>query len=135
MTKLLEDWRLAVATIHMEAGGEPQEGRVAVAKVIRNRMRLGYASNGTVSSTVLRPYQFSCWNTDSSLRDRACTLETGDSACEHARLAWIASEDSDVLPDDAVLYHATYVAPPWSRSPKVEFIKRIGAHLFYRDRL
>lgn len=48
-------------TILQEAGGEPFEGKLAVAYTIMNR-------GGSVTDTVLRSYQFSCWNTDSPTR-------------------------------------------------------------------
>lgn len=33
----------------------------------------------------------------------------------------------------ATHYHAFYESPSWSKSPKMQFIKRIGAHLYYRE--
>jgi spore germination cell wall hydrolase CwlJ-like protein len=42
-----------------EAGGEPYEGKVAVAIVLANRMALPYQSDGTAEGTVLKKDQFS----------------------------------------------------------------------------
>lgn len=33
----------------------------------------------------------------------------------------------------ATHYHAYYVRPYWADSPKMQFIKRIGAHLYYKE--
>lgn len=57
------DW-LAL-TLVMEAGREPWEGQLAVAYVIVGRARRTKAS---ISDTVLKPYQFSAWNTDEPTR-------------------------------------------------------------------
>jgi len=51
-----------VLTVVMEAGGEPFEGQLAVAYVACNR------NSGSIPDTVLRGYQFSCWNTESPTR-------------------------------------------------------------------
>lgn len=52
---------LYVGTVLLEAEGEPDEGKVAVAWVIRNRMD---AEAKTVAGVCLAPMQFSAWNDD-----------------------------------------------------------------------
>lgn len=47
-----------------EAANQPQEGRVAVGVVIRNRMRLHYQSDGTMIGTVEHPMAFSEFTDD-----------------------------------------------------------------------
>lgn len=47
MTPLVPDDTWAILTIIGEAAGEPYVGQLAVAEVIRNRMRQRYASDGT----------------------------------------------------------------------------------------
>lgn len=47
-----------------EAGGEPFEGKLAVAYVIRNRL----IRWGSVTDVIFAPFQFSCWNTESATR-------------------------------------------------------------------
>jgi len=56
-----DDLYFLVLTVSMEAGGEPYEGKLAVAYTVMNRGK-------SVIDTVLRSYQFSAWNTDSSTR-------------------------------------------------------------------
>lgn len=60
--QLVPDDSWAILTIYGEAAGEPMEGKLAVAHVIRNRMRFKYQSDGTVVGTVLKPFQFSMWS-------------------------------------------------------------------------
>ena len=125
-----EAW--AVTTIRAEADGEPFEGKVAVGKTIRNRMRLRYASNGTVAGTVLAPLQFSCWNATSSPRAHFADAQVEDPQTVEAIRAWQASETYEGI-KDAVLYHNPKTAPnpPWKE--KVRFVKTIGNHDFYED--
>lgn len=129
---LVPAWCLAAATIVGEAGGEPYEGKVAVAHVIRNRMRTRYASDGTVAGTVLHPFQFSLWNTNERGRIRACVVLADDAVARDAIRAWEESATAahPVL-GAAVLYHADYVDPYWKSH--VRFLTRIGRHLFYSD--
>ena len=61
MTQL--DW--LELTIWGEARGESDHGMLAVAFVIMNRSR-----DGDIINTVLRPYQFSFWNTDDPSRPK-----------------------------------------------------------------
>ena len=131
--QLITEAGLVTATIVMEAGGEPFEGQVAVAKVIRERMRLGHFSDGSLTGTVLRPMQFSCWNGDNPSRAMICALAPGDERCETAWDAWKESEKSTILPEGTVLYHADYVKPKWALSERVKFVKQIGRHLFYKE--
>lgn len=49
-------------TIIGEARGEPIEGQVAVASVIRNRMQSDIRKYKTIKDVCLEPHQFSCWN-------------------------------------------------------------------------
>lgn len=76
--RLISEEALAVTTIHQEAAGESYLGKLAVAEVIRNRMNKRYASDGTVTDTVLRPKQFSGWNTSDAGRIRNARIDSDD---------------------------------------------------------
>jgi len=87
--RLIPDETLAIVTIYQEAAGEPYEGKVAVAEVIRNRLRAKYMSDGTVSGTVLRAYQFSGWNTDAGkVRITSVRVDADDPLVLQCRAAW-----------------------------------------------
>lgn len=135
MNELIPSWCLAVATLLGEAGNEPYLGKLAVAKTIRNRMRLQYSSDGSVAGTVLRPLQFSLWNTGDPGRIRTCQTVLDDKRTREAQLAWFESaarhSELGAAFDKVVLYHADYVSPDWA--PKVKLVKKIGRHLFYID--
>lgn len=55
----MDDNTLLALCVWDEAAGEPHEGKVAVAKVVQNRMAIRYESDGTIQGTVLAPLQFS----------------------------------------------------------------------------
>lgn len=50
---------LLALNVYEEAGGEPDDGKAAIALVVKNRMRLKFFSDGTIPGTVLRRDQFS----------------------------------------------------------------------------
>jgi len=57
----ISDMDILALTIYGEARGEPIEGQIAVASVIRNRAA---AWHRTYREICLAPEQFSCWNTN-----------------------------------------------------------------------
>lgn len=121
-------------TMWGEARGSGDEGMRAVGHVIDNRRRAG---GRYVTDTVSEAYQFSCWNAgDPNLRamqtiDDLPRASEGYQAWQAARR--IADEILAGRSEDptggALFYHATYVAPRWSRG--VAPVARIGNHLFF----
>lgn len=137
---MFSDEAIAVATIWAEARSEPLEGKVAVAEVILNRMRLGYFSNGTVAGTVFRPLQFSCFNHDNRWRNVIFELDWESDAVKECREAWRLATGGSKLVGNAVLYHTvakppsvTYWPPRWATSEQVKEVKTIERHIFYED--
>jgi N-acetylmuramoyl-L-alanine amidase len=127
----------AVMTIDQESRGEPYAGKLAVAEVIRDRTLLKYHSDGSVEGTVLKPFQFSGWNTNDPNRlkaaKRAGRRIAGDPYLEEARRAW---EEAVTLKtttaQGALFYHADYIKQPaWAK--QMRFVVKIGRHLFYAD--
>lgn len=138
-----------------EANLEGGDGLAAIVRVIRNRMRLHYASDGTVQGTIFRHAQFS-W-AEYAMRDGkyqrvAVTPEQVQARAElllardkRYTLAWQRAAaivesvlagryhgpNYDHLTDDAVLYlnpelsHAAWAAPD-------KLVCAIGHHNFYR---
>lgn len=124
-----ERWWL-VATVWMEARGEPAEGQRAVAHVILNRLnakRWGH----TVGAVVLAPLQFSAWNSDSPTRHALAYVdETSDPT-------WLVVGDSCAYaftqpdPTNGALnyYNPAVCSPPWAADPALPHIQ-IGRHVF-----
>jgi N-acetylmuramoyl-L-alanine amidase len=133
--RLIHDDALAIATIWQEARGEPYEGKLAVAAVIRNRMKKKYTSDGTVEGTVLADYQFSGWNTDphDSSREQSVRIDDQDPVVRDCMQAWKESELIDPT-HGAVLYFApkgVKQTPKWAEPKKAKLVSVINNHQFY----
>lgn len=121
-----------ILCVFAESRGEPYEGQVAVGNVIRNRMAKRFFSDGSVCSTVTFRKQFSWMNDQDQQRTRVLAARWEEAAMSTAARAWFESEHTNHV-KDALLYHADYVAPYWSKAHGIELVVRIGRHLFYRD--
>jgi spore germination cell wall hydrolase CwlJ-like protein len=130
--RVIPDDVWGILCVFAESRGEPHEGQVAVASVIRNRTERRFFSDGTVASTVLRPYQFSWANTQDGQRTRVFSAKWEDAAWKAAARAWFESALSRPV-GDATHYHSDAVSPEWSRSPHMSFVRQIGHHRFYRE--
>lgn len=129
--RVISDDVWGILCIFAEARSEPYEGQVAVGNVIRNRTAAKFYSDGSVVSTVTSPHQFSWMNTVDAQRSRVLRAVWEDPAWRVASLAWFESAHTRPV-EDALWYHADYVSPDWSKAAGIQFIKRIGRHLFYR---
>jgi N-acetylmuramoyl-L-alanine amidase len=135
ITAELRDRQLAclAKNIYHEAGGEPFEGKVAVAQVTINRTESGqfpgdicktiYQKNVVYEKTVC---QFS-WYCDretfikplnKTVYDE-CLIVAKKVLMEGFRLPGLTS---------ALYYHADYINPGWKR----ERVAKVGRHIFYR---
>jgi len=125
------DEALAALTVYLEAGGESFAGKLAVAAVIRNRMRLRYNSDGSVQGTVLKPWQFEPWNTRSP---NHVALDLSRKSMRDSLLAWLLVQDGRNIVDGAVLfYNPTLVqSPHWAKVTRK--VAAIGGHEFYAPR-
>jgi spore germination cell wall hydrolase CwlJ-like protein len=120
--------------IYFEARGEPEQGRIAVAQVVLNRVK-NPAYPNTICSVVYQnknmrnrcQFSFAC----DGIRERVTNAGAWKDAQALAKR---------VLDDDRTLYiadvgasthyHATYVKPRWSR--KMTKMDKIGHHIFYK---
>ena len=124
--------RCLALAIYFEARGEPFEGQMAVAQVVRNRVRdPRYPSSicAVVFQNANRrhrcQFSFACDGKSDRARDRVAW----DRAVRIARL--INTGPMRDLTVAATHYHADYVAPDWAGH--LSQTVKIGRHLFYRD--
>ena len=133
-------------TLYGESRGEPVEGSIAIACVIRNRAGGGQ----DVKDVCLAPHQFSCWNRDGSANHTAI-LAVAEQALNqdhaastnvdrvYAQCLWIADGVlSGVVLDRS--FHATHYLErslfetgtvSWASAMHVT--TRIGRHVFLRS--
>lgn len=120
---------LAALTVFLEAEGETFEGKLAVAAVIRNRMRERYQSDGTVHGTVLRSWQFEPW----LYRDPASVdFDLDNPSMRDSLLAWLLVQDGREVVDGAVLFYNPRLVqtPAWARISRN--VASIGRHEFFK---
>lgn len=132
MSRLIPDEVWATLTLLGEARGESFLGKVAVGEVIRTRMARKYLSDGTVSDTVLRAYQFSSWNTTDQNRLAMARADSTHPLYQECARAWAESERT-IVTQGATHYLAPAVVaklPPWYDPTKITF--REGGHEFLR---
>jgi spore germination cell wall hydrolase CwlJ-like protein len=120
-------------TIWGEARGEPREGQIAVAHVVKNRTaKPGWWGHDMISVCQARD-QFSCWRTTDPNRPKLLGVTISDpvfvTILKIARNV-IAGELADPT-DGATSYHTLDCHPAWDKGLKVT--ARIGNHIFYKE--
>lgn len=117
--------------IYYEARSETRSGQLAVADVVKNRVKSKHFPDticGVVYQNAERPFacqfSFAC---DGSM-DRAPSGKAWDSSQDMAQVS-LSGFVSD-LTNNATHYHTVAVNPHWADS--LQFQKKVGFHLFYR---
>jgi len=135
------DLQLSVGTmtVLMEAGGEPYDGKLAVAYVICNSC--GYWKR-TITDECLKAYRYSCWLTGSAtLVNLDKATESLLAECTKAMLAAVYQLEPDptngavfYLNPIVVLEKAKRLPRWWDIDGDPDSQVDIGAHLFRRHR-
>lgn len=132
-------------TLWGEARGEPQDGQIAVAWVIRNRAsRARFAgrlvgAEGAVAHVCLAPWQFSCWNEGDPNRAKLLVLRE-DQCAEQIEVARGVLDGAIDDPTGGADHYHTVDAPSWARewppswAPTMAESARFGGHVFYDSR-
>jgi spore germination cell wall hydrolase CwlJ-like protein len=119
--------------IYYEAGGEPFEGKVAVAQVTMNRVESGqfpadvcktiYQKN-VVYERVICQFSWACDRNTGSLPPNNANYRESEEVAKKVLL------EEFRLPalKEAMYYHADYINPGWRR----EKVAKIGHHIFYK---
>jgi N-acetylmuramoyl-L-alanine amidase len=124
-----DDQSLIARTIFFEARSDGARGMLAVAFVIRNRLRAGTFGD-TVAEVVRSPAQFSVWNRGGAARRGKVPADDPQwrQALQAARLAMAGAVKDPSR--GATFYHEKSIRPAWSRSMRVT--ARVGSHVFLR---
>ncbi|GMR33561.1 hypothetical protein PMAYCL1PPCAC_03756 [Pristionchus mayeri] len=126
------DFDVLKKTIWLEARGEPHEGQVAVAYVIKNRARAnrGYWGGSTIAGVCLHPRQFSAWDN----RKPETTNPSGQGW--EGMDSWVKGVlDGNVAdPTNGALYYINPALcnPSWTKNVRAG--AKIGNHQFYHDK-
>jgi len=122
--------------IYFEARGEPEEGQIAVAQVVLNRLKNPAYPNticGVVYQNKSRRYRcqfsFAC----DGRSDRITDMGSWATAQALAKRAVEEQVDTFISAvGSSTHYHATYVHPSWAR--RMTETDKIGRHIFYNTR-
>ncbi len=155
---MVSDADLLTLCAYEEARNQPDDGVAAIARVVDNRVRLGYQDDGhSIAGAITKHAQFSWTEYDEGsagyhqvafgmaaelARIQQLLVVAKADKVQWARCARIiqavmtgryAGAQFARLTDETVLYFnpAACAAPPWARVSA--FVCRIGAHSFYRD--
>jgi len=143
------DILVGALTIHGEARGCTQQGRLAVAHCILNRMRarrwwgtsVAPYENHSMAAVCLKPWQFSCWNAGDpnysilsrlreeyrkAIQDRTCRASL--KALLDAADGWMPDPTGGATHYLTTALHKSSRAPSWSR--RDDYVE-IGAHRFF----
>lgn len=126
-----QHWCMATA-IYFEARGESYRGQVAVAQVVRNRVKHS-AYPDTICGVVFQnqswknrcQFSFACDGIPERVNEQEAWKQAEEIATKMI--------DGDIyLPEvaNATHYHADYVWPKWA--PRLKKLSKIGTHIFYR---
>lgn len=135
--KLAEGERLCLAqAIYHEARGESREGQLAVANVIINRA-LSKKYPSTICGVVFQnadkgrfkcQFTFACDGRSDMGRERTA-WNRSLSLADEAFYEYQRGKRPGVIPNSALFYHTTAVAPKWSHT--FNRVAAIGSHIFY----
>ncbi len=125
-------------TLWGEARGQGDDGLIAVANVVLNRVEIAQSRGGkfwwgnNIIQVCQKPYQFSCWNrTDPNFKKLQDVDEKNLYFATCLRIARRAV--ADVLEDNtggATHYHADYIMPYWAKGKTPT--TTIRDHIFYK---
>lgn len=140
-----DDELMLAKTLYGEARGEPEQGQIAVAWVIRNRAsRLNFAGNlygkeGAIARVCRAPYQFSCWNSGDPNRPLLDALTPAQLDRQMRIADAVLTGRATDITKGADHYH-TVEAPSWANqwppywATVFSESARFGGHVFYDSR-
>lgn len=119
---------VAARTLWGECRGESDLGKLAVAWVIRNRVKSGRWGS-TPAAVCLANLQFSAWNANDPNRRKMLELDENDLDLARCRFAWASSETGDDPTHGAMHYLVTGTYARWAEGIKP--VATIGHHSFF----
>ena len=130
-----DDLDVMARTLFGEARGEPLEGKIAVAWVIRNRAdHPGWWGSG-IAGVCKQDRQFSCWNENDPNRAKLLAGTPKDEMFREC-LAAVAAVLSDNVPDPtqgSMHYKVSTLTWPGDWGPEKEPVLILGNHAFYNN--
>ncbi len=126
--------RCLAEAIYFEARGEPEEGQVAVAQVILNRVKSGLYPSSVCGVVYQNRHRHLACQFTFACEGKSLRITDSESWASAKRVAREVTEGKTYLAEvgGATHYHADYVRPGWSR--RLKKMDVIGRHIFYKLR-
>ena len=131
----LDHLETAARTVYGEARGESYDGQSAVANVIVNRYKNPGRWGHSLRSVCLKPYQFSCWNSNDPNARKIMQVGFENPMlrqCMKAVIEALDSTDDRSYGADHYLVTSLEPKPDWYDESKITV--RIGNHTFLKLR-
>jgi spore germination cell wall hydrolase CwlJ-like protein len=126
---VLKEVECLARNIYFEAGGEPRNGKIAVAEVTMNRVKSKRYPR-TVCGVVYQKTKGTCQFSWVCERGKVVSYNRSwDESIKIAENILISKRNYGII-GNATYFHADYVEPQWAETK--EFVKQIGRHLFYK---
>ena len=141
MIMTFDDLLVASRTVWGEARGETKKGKLAVAYVLMNRWNdvVGqWVKDDTLAKTCLRPWQFSCWNSNDPNLPKMQEVDLNDKLFCECMIAVLKahnepSNDPTWGSHHYITIHLLNKGFPRSWGPKKEPVVTIGVHAFFNN--
>jgi spore germination cell wall hydrolase CwlJ-like protein len=126
--KVMREVECLARNIYFEAGGEPRDGKIAVAEVTMNRVKSNQFPK-TVCAVVHQKHKNICQF--SWVCEGKRSVRNNNAWRESQRIAEsiLISKKRYGIIGNAKYFHATYVNPKWADESRM--IAQIGNHIFY----
>ncbi len=126
--------RCLAEAIYFESRSEPEEGQAAVAQVVLNRVKSGLYPSSVCGVVYQNRHRYKACQFTFACEGKALTIQEPDAWDRAQTIARAVMEGTQYNTNvgHSTHYHATYVAPYWSR--RLKRTDRIGRHIFYRLR-
>ena len=131
---LKREQKCLAEAIYFESRSEPESGQAAVAQVVLNRVRSGLYPTTVCGVVYQNRHRYkACQFTFACEGKSLAVTEPGPWAiAQRVAKAVLEGQSYNKAVGASTHYHATYVAPYWSR--KLKRTDQIGRHIFYRLR-
>ncbi len=116
------DVDLLAKLVYAESRGEPDEGKVAVASVVLNRV-ISPGFPNSIKEVIYQPKAFSCVK-------NGCIKATPDAKCYQA--VYAALSGADPTNEALYFYNPSIATCSWMKSTEKQNVKTIGHHVFFR---
>lgn len=126
-----QEQRCLAEAVYFEARSEPEAGQAAVAQVVLNRVKSGLYPTNICGVVYQNRHKYKACQFSFACEGKKLNItEAGPwESAQRVAKAVLEGERYDARLGSSTHYHATYVAPFWSR--KLKRNEKIGRHIFY----